>query len=143
MLFRRAAGYYCSVDPHCGPHRLPFGVFVVEDSKDVLDALRTLVSEMESARLVGCAGTVQEAVERIPACQPDVLILDIHLPDGTGLDILKVLRQAGQPLPIVIVLSTETDPRYRKAFESLGAAFYLDKALEFGRLAEICGSLAK
>ena len=130
------------MDPYCGP-RTPLGVFLVEDSSDVLEALKTLVSEMEGASLIGYASTVREALERIPACKPDVVLLDIHLPDGTGLDILRDLRrQNGQTLPVVIVLSTETDPRYRQAFHSMGASFYFDKALEFEQLTEIFRSLA-
>ena len=63
-----------------------------------------------------------------------MIILDLRLKDGTGIDLLKWLRGRKEGMPKVIVLTSFTMPFYKEQCESLGAVRFLDKAKEFDQL---------
>ena len=81
-------------------------MLLVDDSPLVVDALRVLLEE--TGHRVTTAGTVERAVESAAADVPDVLLLDLTLPDGSGLEVLARLRAAGG-LPRVCVALTGHD----------------------------------
>lgn len=64
-------------------------VVIVEDQPHERDDAALLVQRLEGFAVVGTSGTVAHAKALIPEVKPDVLILDIHLPDGTGFDVLR------------------------------------------------------
>jgi DNA-binding response OmpR family regulator len=83
------------------PHLL-----IVDDSPLVTDALRILFEE--TGHRVSTAGSVREAVDICGADRPDVMLLDLTLPDGSGLDVLAAL--GGSP-PATLALTGHDDPR--------------------------------
>lgn len=102
----------------------------MEDSIAIRRRLRTMLFDSGFINLVGEAGDAKQAVTQIANTKPDVLIVDLHLTDGTGLQVLKEVKQL---LPAVrsIVLTNFANEQYRKASINAGAECFLDKSTEF------------
>ena len=111
-------------------------VFIADDSLVVREHLVTMLDELAGIVIVGQAETVAEAISAIAKLQPDVVILDIHMPDGSGIDVLQTIKQA-EPAPVVIVLTNYPYPAYRQKFLQAGADFFLDKSTEFDQIPEL------
>ena len=70
------------------------GVFLLDDHEVVRTGLRALLEASDDIEVVGEAGTVAEALARIPATRPDVAILDVRLPDGSGVEVCREIRSS-------------------------------------------------
>jgi DNA-binding response OmpR family regulator len=88
---------------------VPARVLVVEDSVLVTDALTILLESQ--GHEVRVAATVAEALAVGRAALPDVVLLDLSLPDGDGLEVLQGLRDAGLEPPVTVALTGRDDPR--------------------------------
>lgn len=104
-------------------------IVIVEDSRLARAELRTLLSVAPDAEVVGEAGDVDTGVRSVDERQPDLLLLDIHLPGGSGFDLLDRVEH----LPLV-VFTTAFDRHAVDAFER-SAVDYLVKPIERERLA--------
>lgn len=114
-------------------------VFVVEDSKLIVDRIKDLLSEVSGTTLLGNVQSVQEALDFIRENPPDVVILDIHLgnPNGpNGIDLLFAIRQIFPSL-IIIMLTNHTHERYRALCREGGADYFLDKSHDFEKIGVI------
>ena len=108
-------------------------VFIADDSLIVREHLVTLLDELTEVEIVGQAETVAEAISAIGKLQPDVVILDIRMPDGSGIDVLESIKQ-DEPAPVVVVLTNYPYPAYRQKCLQAGADFFLDKSAEFDQI---------
>jgi two-component system, NarL family, invasion response regulator UvrY len=102
---------------------------IAEDHTIVRWALREALSKANDMEVVGEAGTAAETMEMIQRDRPDVLILDITLPDRSGFDILNDLRSK-DTAPLVVVLTWHTEPGYAARAIQAGAHGYVNKAVE-------------
>jgi DNA-binding NarL/FixJ family response regulator len=111
-------------------------VFVVEDSTAVRERLVEMIREVQDVEVVGEAGTCEAARAGILATRPDVAILDVHLPDGSGINVLADVKHelAGMR---GIVLTNYTSAQHRSAAADAGAEYFLDKSADFERIPEI------
>jgi DNA-binding NarL/FixJ family response regulator len=110
----------------------PVKVFLADDSV----MIRERVAAMLSARamsIVGQAETPQASIDGILAAQPDVVVLDIQLEGGSGLEVLRAIRKAA-PAIAFVVFSNNSGPAYRKRYLGEGANRFLDKSTEFDQL---------
>ncbi|MGD0783633.1 MAG: response regulator [Candidatus Aminicenantales bacterium] len=115
-------------------------IFIVEDSKLVIERLTRMFSERPGQEVVGTSGGAQKALKGIDAARPDVVILDLRLQGGTGWDVLRTLKS--RPIsPVVIMLTNFPSPLHRVKARQYGADYFLDKAEEFDKLGEILDSL--
>src|SRR5512138_1575929 len=101
----------------------PIGVLIIEDEPAIRRFLR--VSLAGSGYRVVEAGSGHEALRRLRLDRPDIIILDLGLPDVDGLDLIREVRQAS-PVPIVI-LSSRADERGKVEALDLGADDYVTK----------------
>lgn len=108
-------------------------VFIADDSRVVVERLAGLLEEVPGAQFVGRAGDVLQAVLGIEHMKPDALILDLHMPGGSGLDVLRAIR-AGHPELCVVVCTNYPYPEYREECLTAGANFFLDKSTEFEKI---------
>lgn len=104
-------------------------LFIVENSNYLRERLTRLVSQRKDIHVVGHAATAHEAGENIRHLQPDVVLLDIRLDQGTGLDVIKQVKKQGQP-PVFVVLTNYAYPQYRDRFTQYGAEYFFDKSQE-------------
>lgn len=109
----------------------PLRVLTVDDELLALRRLELLLRRMPEVELVGAAQTGHEALSRIDALRPDVVLLDIRMAGMDGLDIAAALLEI-QDAPLVIFV-TAFDEFAVRAFE-LSALDYVVKPVEFGRL---------
>jgi DNA-binding NarL/FixJ family response regulator len=115
-------------------------VFITDDSVLVRERLVGLLSELETVELVGQAENAPEAVETIQRLRPDVVILDIRLPGGNGIEVLKAIKQ-NAPAPIVIMLTAFPYRQFYERCQEAGAEYFFDKASEFHRIVEVLKQL--
>lgn len=111
---------------------VPVKVFLADDSA----MIRERVAAMLAARamsVVGEAVSPQASIQGILAVHPDVVVLDIQLEGGSGLEVLKAVRRA-DPAIAFVVFSNNTAPAYRKRYLAEGASLFLDKSTEFDQL---------
>jgi DNA-binding NarL/FixJ family response regulator len=83
--------------------------------------------------IVGEAETPEDSIRGILAAHPDVVVLDVQLEGGTGLQVLRAVRQA-EPEIAFVVFSNNAGPAYRKRYLGEGAQRFLDKTTEFDQL---------
>jgi two-component system response regulator DesR len=106
-------------------------VFLADDS----GAIRARVAGMLSlcATIVGESQTPKGCIDGILATHPDVVVLDVQLDGGQGLEVLNAVRSA-DPHVAFVVFSNNSGPAYRKRYLGAGAARFLDKSTEFDQL---------
>jgi DNA-binding NarL/FixJ family response regulator len=102
-------------------------VAVVEDSAVFLRRVESLLEELPGVLLVGTAEDVAGAKLLLDGTQADVLLLDLYLKEGSGLDVLRYVREARLPIS-VLVMTSEPSDEMRAACLSLGALDCIDKA---------------
>lgn len=104
----------------------PIRVFLVDDHELMRRALRDVLDVEEDLDVVGEAGSVEEAIRGIPDHQPDVVLLDLRLPDGDGTD---VCRQVADRVPETrwLVFTTFDDPSEVRSAIETGVSGYLLK----------------
>jgi two-component system response regulator DevR len=110
-----------------------YRVMLVDDHELVRTGLRTLLEECDDLELVGEAATAAEAVLVASAEQPDVIVLDVRLPDRSGVEACRDIRQL-LPEADVLMLTSYADDR--AVFESImaGASGYLLKQVRSAEL---------
>ena len=101
-------------------------VFLLDDHEIVRDGVRALLEGADGMEVVGEAGTAAEALARIPPTRPDVAILDVQLPDGSGVEVCRELRSAHPEVRCLMLTSFAHDEALFEAIVA-GAAGYLLK----------------
>ena len=105
-------------------------VLLADDSKLVRERLAVQLCELDKVELVGETDYIPELLELIQRLKPDVVVLDIHMPGGNGIQALAAIKkELGSP--VVIMLAMLPYPQYRKRCLEAGAEFFFDKATEF------------
>jgi DNA-binding NarL/FixJ family response regulator len=115
-------------------------VLIVDDSAVVQDRLAEMLSEVEGVEVVARASDPVAAVSSLRDLRPHVVILDIRMSGGSGINLLKSIKQDKSP-PVVIMLTNYPYPQYRKKCAELGADFFYDKSTDFDKIPEILRQL--
>jgi len=116
-------------------------LLIVDDSPLIVSRLRNLLEGLPGLAGIGSAGTVAEAIRRLGELPlPDIILLDINLPDGTGLDLLRFLH-AHHPGIVVIMQTNQHGLFYRNLCLQLGASYFVDKSTEFEYIPSIVSDL--
>lgn len=116
-------------------------VFVADGSTLGSGRLMVLLSDVPGFDLAGVAQDVPTALASIRAMKPDVVILDIEMLGGSG---ITVLRQVKEELPSIgfIVVTNASNEQYRKKCSQFGADFFFDKSTEFQKVPNALRTLA-
>lgn len=104
-------------------------VFLVDDHEVVRRGVRDLLEAEGDIEVVGEAGTVEDALSRIPATAPDVAVLDVRLPDGNGVELCRELRSQLPSLACLMLTSFDDDEALFDAIVA-GAAGYVLKQVK-------------
>ena len=103
-------------------------VFLLDDHEVVRRGVHELLSIEDDIEVVGEAGTAAEALIRIPATRPDVAVLDVRLPDGTGVEVCREIRSQQPDIKCLMLTSFSDDEALFDAIMA-GASGYVLKAI--------------
>lgn len=103
-----------------------FKILIVEDNRSLREALGTsLQAHFENLTLI-TAKRIEEARAKVQSMQPDLIFVDMRLPDGHGLDFIASIRAAGNKSAIIVLTSHDL-PEYREAASRSGADHFMVK----------------
>ncbi|MEU7552526.1 response regulator transcription factor [Streptomyces sp. NPDC044571] len=108
-------------------------VFLLDDHEVVRRGVYELLSVEEDIEIVGEAGTATEALVRIPAARPDVAVLDVRLPDGSGVEVCREVRSQDDSVKCLMLTSFSDDEALFDAIMA-GASGYVLKAIRGNEL---------
>ena len=115
-------------------------VLIVDDSPLIVKKFEELLKDFkEITDLTSCA-TYAHAIAILENLKPDLAILDIDLPDKSGIDLLRYLRNNNFDTTI-IMCTNQSDDYYKDWSRKLGADFFIDKSKEFEKLPLLIASL--
>lgn len=117
-------------------------VYLVEDSAMVRERLCAKILEIDSIIQVSEATSAVAAISGIVGRRPEIVVLDIKLEGGSGLDVLRGVR-AALPDMIVIVFTNHVDILYRRRLLKMGADHFFDKTKDFNMVIEVITRMAK
>ncbi|MFJ9622760.1 response regulator [Streptomyces sp. NPDC101181] len=108
-------------------------VFLLDDHEVVRRGVHELLSVEEDIEVVGEAGTAADALARIPATRPDVAVLDVRLPDGSGVEVCREVRSQDEGIACLMLTSYADDEALFDAIMA-GASGYVLKAIRGNEL---------
>jgi DNA-binding response OmpR family regulator len=117
-------------------------ILVVDDSESIRKSLTGLFSDVPGTHSIDHASGADETMEYLRERIPDAVVLDIRLPDGSGMDVLRYARDRKLPSTI-IMLTNYPYPQYRKRCLEIGADFFFDKSTEFERVLDVLRDLER
>ncbi len=112
---------------------LPLRLMIVDDHEVVRNGVKALLQQESGIRVVGEAGSLKEAIERAESTRPDVVVMDVRLADGSGIEATREIR-AKLPKTQVLMLTTFADDQALFASIMAGAAGYVLKQIKGGDL---------
>jgi DNA-binding NarL/FixJ family response regulator len=104
----------------------PIRVLLVDDHAVFCDALTAVLRLEPDIEVVGRGGSVREAVEAARELRPDVVLLDVHMPDGSGVDATATIKKE-RPQTQVVILTSDEDESVLGAAVNAGVTGYLSK----------------
>jgi DNA-binding NarL/FixJ family response regulator len=113
----------------------PLRILLVEDSPLIRRRLLDELARLGGFDVLGCAESAQEAMRSIGSLRPDIVITDIRLREGNGIDVLRHVRaHPYEPRPRIYVLTNFAYPEYKRECALIGADDFFDKSTEYDRL---------
>ncbi len=110
-------------------------VGIVEDNRTLREGFETLINRTDDMQCICTCSTVDEALKQIPAARPDVVLMDIQLPDGTGIECTGQIKEQMPKTQVVVVTVYEDSDRIFRALQA-GACGYLLKRANPERIIE-------
>jgi YesN/AraC family two-component response regulator len=118
------------------PARKRLRVLIADDTAAIRSSLSALISRLKDVEIVGMAETGAEALKLTIELKPDVMTLDIRMPEMNGIKVLEALQ--GENLSVmVIVLTGFVEEEYREKCLGLGASYFLHKSTQFEEVLRI------
>jgi DNA-binding NarL/FixJ family response regulator len=117
-------------------------ILLVDDHEVVREGLRALLARREGFDVVGQAGTVAESISEAQRLRPDVIVMDVRLPDGSGIEACREIREA-LPQTKVIILTSYADDEAVFAAILAGASGYVLKQTRGSALADAISAVAR
>ena len=108
-------------------------VLIVEDDPMVAEINKNYIHQLELPfSIIGIGSTFQEAIDIITSTMPDLILLDIYLPDGSGMDLLKTIRKQNLPIDVIVITAAKDTVTVQEALRH-GAVDFLIKPFRFDR----------
>jgi len=116
-------------------------VLIADDSDIVRERLAYLLGDVRGVEIVGQAEDAVEGSSLAEALKPDVTILDVRMPRGSGVDVLRSIKR-DNPAATVIILTNFVDPEARQLCLAQGADYFFDKSIEFEKAVQVLRELS-
>jgi DNA-binding NarL/FixJ family response regulator len=117
-------------------------VLIADDSAPIRLRIVSLLNEIPRVNAVAETVDVPNTIKEVSLLQPHLIILDLNMPGGNGLDVLEFIRSE-KIQSLVIVLTSETDPEYEFAALQAGVIAFLNKSRDFLKLVDVVRELAE
>lgn len=115
-------------------------ILVVEDSLLIIERIVSMLSEVDNVKLIIHAASYRESIRMMNEVSADVVLLDLNLPDKSGIELLQVIK-ATQPRMKVIVLTNHATDSYREMCTGMGADYFFDKSNDFDKIPDVIGGM--
>ena len=103
---------------------------IADDSSLMRERIKSQVSSFDQVTIVGEAGNGRTAMEMVIEFDPDLILLDLHMPEMGGMEVLKKIKEAKLSTKVCI-LTNYSYPQYKERCLALGADFFLSKTDDF------------
>jgi two-component system CitB family response regulator/two-component system response regulator DcuR len=113
----------------------PVKVLVVEDDLKISEIHRRFVEKIPGFQAVGVANTLEEAEEFVEILEPDLVLLDVFFPEGSGIDLIWKIRARQRPVDLILITAAKEIAPLQEAIRG-GAFDYLIKPVIFNRFAQ-------
>ncbi len=111
-------------------------VLIVDDSILIMERMIPILEEVENISFVVQACNFKEGLEVLNTLNPDMVLLDINLPDKSGIELLRIIREKNMEI-IVLMISNHADTYYMEICRALGARYFLDKSKDIDLIPEV------
>ena len=115
------------------PEAAPYRIVIAEDDRRIAEIQQRFIEKIPGFVVEGIALTLDEARDLTEILQPDLILLDIHFPEGTGLELLQELRGRNQATDVILVTAAKEASTLQAALRG-GVFDYILKPLVFDRL---------
>ncbi|MCM3743986.1 response regulator [Sporosarcina luteola] len=113
----------------------PIEILIIEDDKRIADIHKRFIEKLEGFTVVGSAHTGEEAKDWVQALTPDLVLLDVYLPDALGTEIMGFIHENSPDTDIIFITAAAEVDIVKKAYRR-GVADYILKPLTFDRFRE-------
>ncbi|MGA3245636.1 MAG: response regulator transcription factor [Bacteroidota bacterium] len=117
-------------------------LLIADDSTEFRRRLASIITCLADIEVVGQAGDVADAIGEIERTKPDVVILDIHMRGGSGLDVLQAAKLA-KPAPVIIMLTVSSESEYKGKCMAMGADYFFEKSNDLTKMMSTLTKLAR
>ena len=116
-------------------------VMIIDDHEVVRRGIAEVVDRSEGLHVIAEAGSVEEALRRAKLVNPDVALVDLRLPDGTGIDFIRELSQVSPNARAVVLTSFDDDDALAESL-AVGAKAFLLKSVRGAEITEVIRAVA-
>jgi DNA-binding NarL/FixJ family response regulator len=116
-------------------------IFVVDDSPLLRARMQETITQIKNAEIVGEADSALDAIEAIRRTKPEIVILDIRLKAGTGLDVLHEIKKNLDSTITVVVVTNYPYDQYRRLSMSMGADYFFHKSTQWSNMVNMLKAL--
>ncbi len=117
-------------------------IYIVDNSPLLRDRLKAMLLASGEVEITGESDTPEDAVEDILRLNPDVVILDIGMPRGSGIGVIETIKSANL-FTVVIVFTDYPYRQYRKKCMDMGADYFFEKSEEFQKIPGVLEQLTQ
>ncbi len=117
-------------------------VLIADDSEILRRHLHNVLSEIAGITVVAEAATTEEALTVFRHHQPELVILDLRMPDEGGIAVLKAIHEQN-PATTVIIFTDYPYPQYRKKCLEEGTSYFFEKSTELEQMIELIRKLVQ
>lgn len=123
------------------PKRTQTRVMIIDDHEIVRRGISEIVDRADGLEVVAEAGSVADAIRRAELVVPDVILVDLQLPDGTGIDIMRKLRETKPSIKAIVLTSFDDDVALAEALDA-GALAYVLKTVHGAEITDVIKAIA-
>lgn len=115
-------------------------ILIVDDNINYVERIIAILSKDFVEAGFYTAGSYEEAIKLIDELNPQIAMLDINLPDKSGIDVLNYIKKGKKDCRVIMITNHAFDSYRRKCIE-LGAEYFLDKSADFEQISSLLGNM--